>query len=276
MFEAVDAAKPGFLALPGGTKNFDVSWVMSTLVITSLGFYMWPHFAANSFSAKNADVLRHNAVYLPLYQICLLFPMLIGFTALLVIVPALKTPDMAFMMIVRQTLPGWALGLVGGAGALACMIPAADLILSTSMLFTRNIVCRTVAKDIDSASQAKIAKIVVLAITTTALALAIYAPNMLVNLLLTGYSGVTQFFPMIVFGLFWKKATKIAAFSGLITGEALVFYLPLSRHDPLAIVGLNLNAGFVALVVNMTVFLILSLLTCTAASAARKTKAIQG
>jgi SSS family solute:Na+ symporter len=276
MFEAVDAAKPGFLALPGGTKNFDVSWVMSTLVLTSLGFYMWPHFAANSFSAKNADVLRHNAVYLPLYQICLLFPMLIGFTALLVIVPALKTPDMAFMMIVRQTLPGWALGLVGGAGALACMIPAADLILSTSMLFTRNIVCRTVAKDIDSASQAKIAKIVVLAITTTALALAIYAPNMLVNLLLTGYSGVTQFFPMIVFGLFWKKATKIAAFSGLITGEALVFYLPLSRHDPLAIVGLNLNAGFVALVVNMTVFLILSLLTCTAASAARKTKAIQG
>jgi SSS family solute:Na+ symporter len=237
---------------------------------------MWPHFAANSFSAKNPDVLRHNAVFLPLYQICLLFPMLIGFTALLVIVPALKTPDMAFMMIVRQTLPGWALGLVGGAGALACMIPAADLILSTSMLFTRNIVCRTVAKDIDSASQAKVAKIVVLLITTTALALAIYAPNMLVNLLLTGYSGVTQFFPMIVLGLFWKKATKIAAFSGLITGEVLVFYLPLSHHDPLAIIGLNLNAGFVALVVNMAVFLIVSLATCTADSAARKTKAIEG
>ena len=274
MFEAVDAAKPGFLALPGGTKNFDVSWVMSTLVLTSLGFYMWPHFAANSFSAKNADVLRHNAVYLPLYQICLLFPMLIGFTALLVLVPALKTPDMAFMMIVRKTLPGWALGLVGGAGALACMIPAADLILSTSMLFTRNIVCRTLGREIAPASQAKIAKIVVLAITSIALVLAIFAPNMLVNLLLTGYSGVTQFFPMIVLGLFWKKATKFAAFSGLIVGEVLVFYLPLSHHDPLAIFGLNLNAGFAALTVNMAVFLIVSLATSTAESAARKTEAI--
>ncbi|MDR3588437.1 MAG: sodium:solute symporter family protein [Negativicutes bacterium] len=276
MFEAVDAAKPGFLTLPGGTKNLDVSWAMSTLVLTSLGFYMWPHFAANSFSARNADVLRHNAVFLPLYQICLLFPMLIGFTALMIITPALKTPDMAFMVIVQQTFPGWALGLVGGAGALACMIPAADLILSTSMLFTRNIVCRAVSRDIEPASQAKIAKIVVLVLTAMALTLAIYAPNMLVNLLLTGYSGVTQFFPMVVLGLFWKKATKIAAFCGLFAGELLVFYLPLSGQDPLAIVGLNLNAGFVALVVNMAVFVVLSLLTSTADSAARKTQAIQG
>src|SRR5262249_37411157 len=99
MFQALDAAKPGFLSLPGGTKNLDVSWMISTLVLTSLGFYMWPHFSANSFGAKNPDVLRHNAVYLPLYQICMLFPMLVGFTALLVIVPPLKAPDSAFMTI---------------------------------------------------------------------------------------------------------------------------------------------------------------------------------
>jgi SSS family solute:Na+ symporter len=68
MFEAIENAKPGFLAAPGGTKNLDGSWVMSTLVVTSLGFYMWPHFTANCFSAKNSDVLRHNAVYLPLYR----------------------------------------------------------------------------------------------------------------------------------------------------------------------------------------------------------------
>jgi SSS family solute:Na+ symporter len=104
MFEALESAKPGFLALPGGTKNFDVSWVMSTLVVTSLGFYMWPHFTTNSFSARNADVLRHNAIYLPLYQICLLFPMLVGFAALLILTTPLTTPDMAFMVIVQLVL----------------------------------------------------------------------------------------------------------------------------------------------------------------------------
>lgn len=263
MFEALDAAKPGFLALPGGTKNLDVSWVMSTLVVTSLGFYMWPHLSANSFSAKNPDVLRHNAVYLPLYQYCLIFPMLIGFTALLVITPPLKTPDMAFMTIVQKVFPGWALGLVGGAGALACMIPAADLLLSTSMLFTRNIYGKTIGKDTSPEKMGQLARVVVLILTAIALYLAIYKPNMLVNLLLTGYSGVTQFFPMIVLGMFWKKATKIGAYTGLIVGEVIVFALILNKMDPFAIAGLNLNAGFVALVVNMIVFVSVSLLTYT-------------
>jgi SSS family solute:Na+ symporter len=276
MFAALDAAKPGFLTAPGGTKNLDVSWMMSTLVLTSLGFYMWPHLTSNSFSAKDPDVLRHNAVYLPLYQICMLFPMLVGFTALLVIVPALKTPDMAFMSIVRQLLPGWALGLVGGAGALACMIPAADLILSTSMIFTRNIFCRALGRETTPQLQAKLAKVVVLVLTGTALALAIFLPNMLVNLLLTGYSGVTQFFPMIVLGLFWKSSTKLASFAGLIVGEFLVFYLMLNKLDPLTVGGLHLNAGFVALVVNMAVFVVVSLATRTPAGIARKILAIEG
>ncbi len=274
MFEALDAAKPGFLALPGGTKVLDVSWAMSTLVLTSLGFYMWPHFSANSFSAKSPDVLRHNAIYLPLYQICLIFPMLIGFTALLVLTPALKVPDMAFMAIVQQVFPGWALGLVGGAGALACMIPAADLILSTSMLFTRNIYVRTIGQGASHETQARLARLLVLVLTAVALTLAIYAPNMLVNLLLTGYSGVTQFFPMIVLGLFWKRATKVAAYCGLITGEFLVFYLILNKMDPFAIAGLHLNAGFVALVVNFVVFVVVSLATSTPATIERKAKAI--
>ncbi len=274
MFEALDAAKPGFLSLPGGTKVLDVSWAMSTLVLTSLGFYMWPHFSANSFSAKNPDVLRHNAIYLPLYQICLIFPMLIGFTALMVLTPALKVPDMAFMAIVQKVFPGWALGLVGGAGALACMIPAADLILSTSMLFTRNVYVRTIGQGASHETQAKLARLLVLVLTGIALALAILAPNMLVNLLLTGYSGVTQFFPMIVLGLFWKRATKIAAYSGLIIGEFLVFYLILNKMDPFAIAGLHLNAGFVALVVNFVVFVAVSLATSTPATIERKAKAL--
>jgi SSS family solute:Na+ symporter len=222
---------------------------------------MWPHFAANSFSAKNPDVLRHNAVYLPLYQFCLIFPMFIGFTALLVLVPALKTPDMAFMAIVQHLFPGWALGLVGGAGALACMIPAADLLLSTSMLFSRNIYGRTIGRNSAPERVGRIARLVVLVLTALALALAIFLPNMLVNLLLTGYSGVTQFFPMVAVGLFWRKATRLGAYAGLIVGEFLVFALILGKLDPLPFAGLNLNAGFVALAANLAVFVTVSLVT---------------
>jgi len=260
LFEAVDKAKPGLLMLPGATRNMDVSWMMSTIALTSLGFYMWPHLTANSFSARNPDVLKHNAVYLPLYQICLLFPILIGFTALLVIQPTLKTPDMAFMMLVQKSFPGWALGMVGGAGALACMIPAADLLLATSMVFTRNVYGRTAGTGTSPAAMARLTKGVVLGLAVVALMLCIFRPGMLVNLLLTGYSGVSQFFPLLVLGVFWKRANKLGAFCGLAVGEFLVFYTMLNKLDPLPVAGLNLNAGFIALAANMLVFVVVSLL----------------
>lgn len=266
MFGALNAAKPGFLTLPGPTVKLDVLWVATTLGLTSLGFYMWPHYAASSFSAKNANVLRHNSIYLPLYNICLIFPMLIGFTAIL----ALTTPlgpaqsDKAFMMMVQQVFPPWVLGLVGGAGALACMIPAAELTLTTSMLVTRNIYGKTAGQNVSEEKMGKLARLMVFVLAIVALYLAIFQSRALVNLLLTGYSGVTQFFPMIVLGLIWKKATRIAAFTSLIVGEGLIFYwLIWAKMDPLpvAFLGGHVNAGFAALVINVVVFVVVSLIT---------------
>jgi len=84
---------------------------------------------------------------------------------------------------------------------------------------------------------------------------------MLVNLLLTGYSGVTQFFPMLVLGIFWKKATKLGAYCGLLIGEILVFGLIIGKMDPVPFLGQHLNAGFVALVINLIIFVAISLVT---------------
>lgn len=266
MFEALDAAKPGFLTFPGATQNLDVLWAMTTIALTAIGFYMWPHFSASAFAAKNSDVLRHNAVYLPLYNLCLIFPMLVGFTAVLVLVPALPgaEADKAFMVMVQRAFSPWVLGLVGGAGALACMIPAAELTLTTSMLVTRNILGRAMGNQMSDESTSKIARLMVIALTIVALYLAIYQSNALVELLITGYTGVTQFFPMIVLGLFWKKSTKIAAFVSLIVGESLVYYLLIVAKMsviPVPALGGHMNAGFGALLVNLAVFILVSLLT---------------
>ena len=264
MFEAVNTAKPGFLVFPGATANMDVLWVMTTLVVMSAGFYMWPHYAGSSFAAKNADVLRHNSIYLPLYNLCLLFPMLIGFTALVALPIALKNPDTAFMVMVQTAFPPWVLGLVGGAGALACMIPAAELSLTTSMLVTRNVYGRTAGRNMTDDQMGRMARLMVVALAIVAVYLSIFKSTALVDLLLSGYMGVTQFFPMIVLGLFWKKSTKAAAFASLIVGEGLVFYLLILNKMSIVAVpalGGHVNTGFLALVVNIAVFVVVSLVT---------------
>ncbi|MDQ2803124.1 MAG: sodium:solute symporter family protein, partial [Pseudomonadota bacterium] len=40
MFTAIEAAKPGFLAFPAKGQSF--AWFDSTVLLTALGFYMWP------------------------------------------------------------------------------------------------------------------------------------------------------------------------------------------------------------------------------------------
>jgi len=66
---------------------------------------------------------------------------------------------------------------------------------------------------------------------------------------------------MVAVGLFWRKATRLGAYAGLIVGEFLVFALILGKLDPLPFAGLNLNAGFVALAANLAVFVTVSLVT---------------
>ncbi len=41
MFRAIDEAKPGFLALPQHGQS--VLWFSSSVLLSALGFYMWPH-----------------------------------------------------------------------------------------------------------------------------------------------------------------------------------------------------------------------------------------
>lgn len=266
MFHAVEVAKPGFLIFPGGTQVLDVVWAMSTLVVMACGFYMWPHFSTNTFSAKDPDVPRHNAVWLPVCHLLLIFPMIIGFTAVIVYANSpLKVADMAFLFLVRDSFPAWVLGFIGGAGALACMIPAADLLLSTSLLISRNIYGKGLRHNTELSQDhlKQVARYLVLALTAVALYLSIFHGSLLVNLLLTGYSGVTQFFPFIGLGIFWKKASRLGAICGLVVGEGLVFYLMLSGLDPFPFMGEHLNAGFVALFFNTIVFVVVSLCTST-------------
>jgi len=97
----------------------------------------------------------------------------------------------------------------------------------------------------------------VLVIMGFALLFAIFLPHALVNLLLIGYDGVSQFFPGVVLGLFWKRVRRRGVVCGLITGFILAAVLVFSRHDPF----LGLNAGFVALVVNAVVTVAVSLVS---------------
>ena len=260
MFQALIKQKPNYLVFPGAVAHMDVLWVMSTLLLTGLGFYMWPHVFGSAFSAKSDKILKRNAIIMPFYQIPVLLVFIIGFTALLVI-PNLENGDMAFLALVNKTYPSWFMGFVGAAGAITAMVPSAILVLFASTLIAKNVYQAGINPRASEEKVMSLSRFMVLAIMTLALVFTFLFPSELVYLLIFGYDGVSQFFPGVVFGLFWKRVTKAAVLSGLIAGISLVVFLILAGKDPF----LGMNAGFVGLVVNTLITLTVSLMTTTKA-----------
>ena len=255
LFAALVRAKPAHLVMPGATTNLGHSWYVSTVLLVSVGFYMWPQFFGASFSAKSSDTLRRNAVVMPFYSITMPLMFFVGLAATLVL-PGLPNGDLSMLAMVRKTFPAWFLGMIGGAGALTAMVPAGVMILTAATLFAKNM-CRPILwPGMTDQQVAKLAKSTVLAITVAALCSAIYSSTTLVSLLLMGYGGVGQFFPGVVLGLYSKWATMRGVFAGIVVGICVFVPLVLTKHDPM----MGLNAGFVALCCNLAVVVAVSLL----------------
>jgi SSS family solute:Na+ symporter len=242
--------------MPGATANLGHTWYISTVLLTSLGFNMWPHAFGAAFTAKSGDTLRRNAVVMPLYTITLAFIFFVGFTAVL-IVPGLPNGDLSLLTIVRKSFPPWFLGVIGGAGALTAMVPAAIFILTAATLFAKNFYRPIFAPAMTDNQVAKLARVMVMLLGLISLVLAIYKSATLVGLLLTGYAGVTQFFPGVVLGLYWERVTMPGVFAGMIAGVVTVIFLMVIHRDPLY----GWSAGFVALCLNFLITVLVGWLT---------------
>ncbi len=256
MFRSLIAQRPDHLVFPGAAPTMDTLWVMSTVLLTGMGFYMWPHVFGSAFSAKSEKIIKRNAIIMPFYQIPILLIFMVGFSAFLVL-PGLKNGDLAFLELVHKTYPSWFLGFIGAAGAVTAMVPASILVLFASTLLAKNVYQAGFNPSASEAAVMRLSRAMVVVVTSTALIFALFLPNALVNLLLIGYDGVSQFFPGVVLGLFWRRVSRRGVICGLLTGLVIVVALVFGRHDPF----LGMNAGFVALAVNAIVTVAISLLT---------------
>ncbi|MEH7334469.1 sodium:solute symporter [Neobacillus drentensis] len=266
MFEAIEAAKPGFLALPA--TGLSVSWFISTVLLTALGFYMWPHTFGSIYSAQSAKVFRKNAIIMPLYQLVLLFVFFVGFAAILQ-VKGLEgaAGDLALLKLSMQTFDPWVVGLIGAAGLLTAIVPGSMIMMAAATLLAKNVYKVFVPKASDQ-QISKLAKNLVPVVAIIALYFTFKGGDTLVTLLLMGYSLVTQLFPALVFSLAKKNfVTKAGAFAGIAVGVFTVAYITISASTigtlfpALPQFIKDLNVGVIALVINLVVTFVVSAVT---------------
>jgi SSS family solute:Na+ symporter len=255
MFTALIKAKPDHLTMPGSTPNLTHSWFISTVLVNSL-LFAWPHFFGSIFTAKSGDTIRRNSMIMPFYVLPLALIIFAGCAAIL-ISPGLANGDLALLTAVRATFSPWILGVIGGAGALTAMVPAAIQILTGSTLFAKNVYRPYFAPDMSDEKIAGVARVAVGVITLVALYLSLNSSTTLVGLLILAYSGIAQLAPGIVLGLCSRRVTGKGVLSGLLAGLTLAGYLSFTHRDPF----LGLNAGFIGLIANLLVLSVVSSLT---------------
>ncbi len=270
MFHQVEAAKPGFTALRG--DQLTPVWFSSTVLLTALGFYMWPHTFGSALSAKDENVFRRNAAFMPLYQLLIAFVFFVGFAALLK-VPKLGDSDLALLSVAKDAFPQWFVGVIGSAGVMCALVPGSMLLIASATTVAKNIV-RGLNPEMTDASTSRLTKLMVPVIALGGVAFVFAGGQTLVTLLLLGYALVTQLFPSLVMALAAPgRVTKQGAMAGIVAGVGMVAAMSFAGATPETsstvdsfIGGLpsflgQLNLAIVALVVNLVVTVVVSAIT---------------
>ena len=143
-------------------KGESVAWFHSTVLLTALGFYMWPHTFGSMFTAKDERVFRRNAMVMPLYQLILLFVFFVGFAAVLK-VPGLKGGeiDLSLLRLSVQTFDPWFVGVIGAAGVLTALVPGSMILIAAATLLANNILRGLLARDAPTQRVSRLARMLV-------------------------------------------------------------------------------------------------------------------
>ncbi|MEN3297957.1 sodium:solute symporter family protein [Pseudonocardia sp.] len=252
LFARLGAERSAWLTLPGpNSATYGLAWFVSTALLNGAVYSVLPTTVAGFLGARSAQTLRRNAVILPLYQVLLFVPVLLGLAATFV-VPGLKDSNLAMFEMIRSTMPAWLLGIVGAAGALSALVPMAVFMLVIGTMWGRSVFSlhhRTASRP------RQLSQVVTLVAGGLALAMTYLFPNALVRLSVISYEGLAQLLPLVVIALVWRRMSPAGGVAGMTVGILLVVVLMVTGNDPWN----GINAGALALVANLAITVVVSL-----------------
>ena len=269
IFKTVAETKPEMLIVPTEPITKSVTFVMSTILFQMLGFYMLPISFQALLTSKNEQNLRKNSIYMPLYMIMFPFLVIAAYYAVAVI-PDLPNKDFALLAIAVDLLPNWVIGLIAGGGALTAILVMAISALCVGGLFSKNIL-GVIKPNMPQKAMTNWTRIATAVFLIFGMLTALYFPALMANVITLAYGGLTQTIVAVIFGFFWKRATKWGIGSGIIAGVVSLAMI----KNLMLVPWLGMNFGFWALLINIVVAVIVSLLTKPDAVAMKRFEAFK-
>jgi len=255
MFFQIEKIKPAALTLPGMGKGMGIGMFASSILLSAFGGAMWPHMFQAYYGAKSVKVTKLVTALMPISAILNLSVTLLGLGGIVLVSKAIK-PDEILIEILREYAPVWLLGVLCAGGLAAAVSTGASLVHNLGSIAGRNLYQAFLRPQASQQEVNRVARWTVLAVTILSYLFALSSPHTLVWILLMGYGGISQFLSVAIGALFWPRATKAGALSGLLVGIAitgLFTFASAPLNHPL-----GLHAGFWGLIGNFLVFYLVS------------------
>jgi cation/acetate symporter len=119
-------------------------------------------------------------------------------------------------------LPNWVVGLVAAGGLAAALSTAAGLLLVVSSAVSHDLLKRAFLPSISERAELVAARVAAGAAVLVAGYLGVNPPGFVAQVVAFAFGlAAASFFPVIILGIFWKRATREGAILGMITGITL-------------------------------------------------------
>ena len=261
MFERIAELRPELLAAPGLAADGETAWswgaYSSAILVSAIGFTMWPHLFMKAFAAKNDATLKLTAVLYPTFLLFLLPLYFIAFAGVLFESQPSSADFILPHMILSTDIAPVVVGLFC-AGALAASMSTGDALLhAAASIYVQDMHRKVFDPEMSDRRRRQLIRIVAVIVGVVAYYIAINTQMSLVALLLAAYGAVVQIAPVTAAAFFWKRATPAGAVSGLVLGSLVtLFLLIFPQFRPFGI-----HEGIVGLTVNCLALIFISLKT---------------
>ncbi|PPR26048.1 MAG: putative symporter YodF, partial [Alphaproteobacteria bacterium MarineAlpha9_Bin4] len=250
MFVKIAQENIDFLVIGKENSLMSEARYSSNIIISMIGFVMWPHLFTKSFTTTERRIKTTVAVY-PIFALFLIPVLFIGFSGIGVVPQTeLERPGqiLPYLITNHLTNSGILYGIVG-AGALAAAMSSSDAIThGASVSFGRDI-CKALFPAIKENIELWIMRAAVFLVGFISYFIAIFGSDGLIQLLLGAYGPIAQLAPGVYAALFYKRANAKSIILGLTGGVIVTIYYQYFAENSIY----DLHAGLLGLIVNVLI-----------------------
>ncbi|MCH5335924.1 MAG: sodium/proline symporter PutP [Campylobacter sp.] len=215
--------KPNVLSMGEG---IGILSIISALA-WGLGYFGQPHILVRFMSIRSVkDIPTATIIGIVWMSVCLLCACFIGVLGIAYVSKfnlTLQDPERIFIVMSQLLFNPWIAGILLSAILAAIMSTASSQLLVSSSALAEDFYKRIFNKNASSELVMKLGRIGVLLVAVIAFFISTDKNSSVLSIVAYAWAGFgASFGSVMIFSLFWKRMTRIAAIAGMITGAVVV------------------------------------------------------